>query len=350
MQMIRTCRRQGFTLIELLVVIAIIAVLIALLLPAVQAAREAARRAQCVNNLKQIGLAVMNYESAQGSFPPGEKGCCWGTWCVFVLPYLEQGSLYNAWNSYGSNVPSGGAADGYLRYVGAANTTVTGSQLTVYTCPSEPNGGQINPGTGVRYHNYAVNYGNMDQAQNSAQPSIDPLNTNNRVTFLGAPFTDMGSPAIDDTGYAIGFATLPVTRIASITDGTSNSLMASEITIGTPSGTDLRGYTWWGPSASFTAIIPPNSTYPDQMGNGGCGGPGGTQNPPCVPSSLGSSTNNPVSGQAEVYLGARSKHSGGVNSVMCDGSVRFFKNSISIAAWRAVSTTQGNEVISSDSY
>ena len=111
----RTSRR-GFTLIELLVVIAIIAVLIALLLPAVQAAREAARRAQCVNNMKQIGLAMHNYESSNGCFPPGEKGCCWGTWNVFILPYVEQSALFNAWNSMGNNVPSGGAYDGYLRY------------------------------------------------------------------------------------------------------------------------------------------------------------------------------------------------------------------------------------------
>ena len=84
-------KRRGFTLIELLVVIAIIAVLIALLLPAVQAAREAARRSQCVNNLKQIGLAVMNYESSNTCLPPGCKFQVWGTWAVFILPYMEQG-------------------------------------------------------------------------------------------------------------------------------------------------------------------------------------------------------------------------------------------------------------------
>src|ERR1700684_2099430 len=117
--LIRRSGRHGFTLIELLVVIAIIAVLIALLLPAVQAAREAARRAQCVNNLKQIGLAMMNYESANGSLPPGEKGGCWGTGMVFVLPFVEQQSLFNAWNSYGSNVPSQGALDSNFRYAGA---------------------------------------------------------------------------------------------------------------------------------------------------------------------------------------------------------------------------------------
>src|SRR5262249_19597106 len=87
---------RGFTLIELLVVIAIIAVLIALPRPAVRAAREAARRAQCTNNLKQIGLAMHNYESANSSLPPGLKGSVWGTWLVYVLPYMEQSSTFNA--------------------------------------------------------------------------------------------------------------------------------------------------------------------------------------------------------------------------------------------------------------
>src|SRR4026208_231672 len=107
-------RRAGVTAIGRLVVIAIIAVLIALLLPAVQAAREAARRAQCINNLKQIGLGVMNYESANGSCPPGEKGCCWGTWGVFILPFIEQQALFNAWNSVGNNAIA--AYDAPFRY------------------------------------------------------------------------------------------------------------------------------------------------------------------------------------------------------------------------------------------
>ena len=136
--MARVSVRRGFTLIELLVVIAIIAVLIALLLPAVQAAREAARRAQCVNNLKQIGLGVQNYESSNGCFPPGEKGCCWGTWRVFILPFVEQPAMFNAWNSYGNNVPSGGALDGNFRYAGAANMTVTNTRINVYHVPERP--------------------------------------------------------------------------------------------------------------------------------------------------------------------------------------------------------------------
>src|SRR5271170_2463060 len=132
-------RRLGFTLIELLVVIAIIAVLIALLLPAVQAAREAARRSQCVNNLKQLGLGVMNYESSNGCFVPGEKGCCWGNWTVFILPYVEQGQLYNAWNTSGNNSTAGLAAgyDGPFRYAGATNTTVSYTQVKTYICPSD---------------------------------------------------------------------------------------------------------------------------------------------------------------------------------------------------------------------
>src|SRR5262249_24576202 len=127
---------RGFTLIELLVVIAIIAVLIALLLPAVQSAREAARRAQCTNNLKQIGLAMHNYESTNGTLPPGVKGCCWGTWLVFILPYVEQGPLFNAWNSTGNDRTA--LTDGDFRYWGATNTTVTYSRVAAYYCPSDP--------------------------------------------------------------------------------------------------------------------------------------------------------------------------------------------------------------------
>src|SRR5277367_746607 len=105
-------RRRGFTLIELLVVIAIIAVLIALLLPAVQSAREAARRIQCVNNLKQLGLAMHNYQSAINTLPQGMNGDAWGTWLNAILPYVEQQNLFSAWNSYGNNSGLPGYVDG----------------------------------------------------------------------------------------------------------------------------------------------------------------------------------------------------------------------------------------------
>jgi prepilin-type N-terminal cleavage/methylation domain-containing protein/prepilin-type processing-associated H-X9-DG protein len=340
--MTRKCQKQGFTLIELLVVIAIIAVLIALLLPAVQSAREAARRAQCINNLKQIGLAVHNYESAQGSFPPGEKGCCWGTWGVFILPYLEQQALYNAFNSYGNNAPPNtNATDFDLRYAGACNTTVAYSQVKGYMCPSDPSAGVARNGTQTRYHNYAVNYGNTDQAQTAAYALPLPSNPTLSVKFIGGPFTDMGSPFIDDPGYATGFAILQPAKIATLIDGTSNTLMASELKIASPqNANDLRGYTWWGPSASFTAIIPPNSTFPDIMGNGGCA----IQNPPCTNGFTPSGAQYPV-----VYLGARSFHPGGVNATMCDGSVKFVKSTVNILTWMAISTPNGGEVVSSDS-
>jgi prepilin-type N-terminal cleavage/methylation domain-containing protein/prepilin-type processing-associated H-X9-DG protein len=342
-------RRRGFTLIELLVVIAIIAVLIALLLPAVQAAREAARRAQCVNNLKQIGLGVMNYESANGSFPPGEKGCCWGTWHVFILPFVEQQAMFNSWNSMGSNVPSGGAYDSYLRYAGGANSTVTNSRVNVYQCPTDPNGSVVRTGPPTTtFGNYAVNYGNGSQAQNAAIPIQIPSLPATKSLFLGAPFTDVGCPAIDDTGYATNFAVLTVTPIAGIVDGTSNTLMASELLIGAQGATlaDLHGFTWWGPSASFTAVLTPNSTFQDSMGNGGCP-TSGIINIPC---NTGVTNTGGGLTETSVYLGARSKHAGGVNAVMCDGSVRFFKNSINIQTWQAVSTTKGSEVISADAF
>jgi prepilin-type N-terminal cleavage/methylation domain-containing protein len=157
-------RRRGFTLIELLVVIAIIAVLIALLLPAVQAAREAARRAQCVNNLKQIGLACLNYESAVGTLPPGTKGSIWGTYIVFILPYIEQQALYNAWNGLGDNRTRTGA--GTLTYSSPFNITVTSTRLNSFTCPADtPNAPISTTVNGVTYrvtsHNYVVNFGNL---------------------------------------------------------------------------------------------------------------------------------------------------------------------------------------------
>ena len=132
-------RQRGFTLVELLVVIAIIGILVGLLLPAVQAAREAARRMQCQNNLKQLGLSFHNYESATKRFPGGVGpfGCCWGTWQVGVLPYMEQSAMYSIYQNYGGSDATG------IRYGGAVNRPVTSSRIPTLTCPSDTSNAPI---------------------------------------------------------------------------------------------------------------------------------------------------------------------------------------------------------------
>ena len=338
------CQRRGFTLIELLVVIAIIAVLIALLLPAVQSAREAARRAQCTNNLKQLGLAMHNYQSAVNTLPQGMNGDAWGTWLVPILPFIEQQPLFNSWNSYGNNSGLPGYVDGPLRYSGVCNITVTSTRVSAYYCPSDGNNTATSGiniplnGTAVPItsQNYVVNFGNTDMEQM----------TFNGIPFRGAPFTDIGSPLVDIAGsnyqqrQADGTA-MTTYAFSAFTDGLSNTMMISELLVASsayPGGSlDLRGFSWLGPCALYTSLIGPNSTSPDVTFPGECAYPY-QNNPPCTTAPL------------IWYFGARSRHPGGVNAAMIDGSVRFFKNSINLVTWSAVSTTQGGEVVSADSY
>ncbi len=326
-------RRRAFTLIELLVVIAIIAVLIALLLPAVQAAREAARRSQCVNNLKQIGLGVFNYESAQSVLPAAMKGQVWGTWAVFLLPGLEQSALFNAWNFAGNN---SGTASGYtpLRYSGACNTTVTTTRISVYTCPSDS---PSDPLGGIMSYNYAANFGNTAIIGGPATNAL-PATTYGNFTWAGAPFLDMS---------------LSVVRLADIRDGTSNTLFFAEVIQGQDKGTsttDLRGFVHWWEGAVFEGSLPPNTTLPDLMQSASyCVYPYHRQPPAACslpgPSLSGEQANLP---QAIVHA-SRSRHPGGVNTLMGDGSVRFFKNSINVNTWAALSTSKGGEVIDANS-
>jgi prepilin-type N-terminal cleavage/methylation domain-containing protein/prepilin-type processing-associated H-X9-DG protein len=318
--------RRGFTLIELLVVIGIVGVLTAVLLPAVQAAREAARRAQCTNNLRQIGLAMHMYHDAQNVLPPGKKGCCWGTWLIFVLPYMEQQPLFSAWNSLGSNatgIPPGFDVD--LRYFGVANRTVTSTSVGSYYCPSDLTNAPITAEMNGKLYsctsqNYAVNFGNSIQLQLDFQD----------VRFAGAPFVDIGSPLTDSMQLGkrpVGFA--------SLRDGMSSTLLVAEVVVG--QGRDLRGFSWWGDAAAFEAFLAPNSSFPDILFS-----PyyclDAPPNPPCA----GTTTALPDN------YAARSRHPGGVNVIMADGSARFVKNSLNIRTWRALSTTQGAEIVSSD--
>ena len=145
--------------------------LLAILLPAVQSAREASRRTQCLNNLKQISQAMHQYHDVHAVLPPGKKGCCWGTWLVYTLPFVEQGSLFNAWNSCGINSP--GVPTNYdldLRYFGAANVTVTSTRVALYLCPSDMTNAPITAAfNGKTYactsQNYAANFGNTTVLQ-----------------------------------------------------------------------------------------------------------------------------------------------------------------------------------------
>jgi prepilin-type N-terminal cleavage/methylation domain-containing protein len=323
-------RRRAFTLIELLVVIAIIAILIGLLLPAVQKVREAAARAQCSNNLKQVGLAMHNYHDATGTLPYGEgpgnpadpittrRGCCWGDWQTPILPYIEQQAMFNNYKNLGGNDIKGMAITGTsnrLRYGDSPNVEgVTSKSLKTLTCPSDtPNPGAITTTIGgvtysITSHNYVANYGNTNNYQ------VD-ITTPVALKFGGAPF-----------GWAP-----QISKLTDLTDGTSNTMLASETLQGI--GSDLRGFSWWAPGAQFTTVYPPNSTSPDITTQNCNNQP--ARNLPCVDN--GGSWN---------ILDARSRHTGGVQAVLGDGSVRFVQQSLDINVWRALSTSRGGEVVS----
>jgi prepilin-type N-terminal cleavage/methylation domain-containing protein/prepilin-type processing-associated H-X9-DG protein len=359
-------RRRGFTLIELLVVIAIIAVLIALLLPAVQAAREAARRIQCTNNLKQVGLALANYESSQNSYPsgtifglnngfctsPGFGNNCQNTpWFLMMLPYIEQGPLYNSFNA-----AIGIEGPGLLGFV--VNSTVISTKIPSFQCPSDnPNtfsfaalsaatGGavptfQYTPTKG----NYGINWGNTDYGQWTTSGKAPTL-------YRQSPF------GVNPSGGSPTGPTL--VRIASVTDGLSNTHFVSELLQG--AADDIRGTMWVdNPGAgSYMTRFSPNGLQ-DILGvnnfdNVASFGSTSAGTSPPSPGSLCDSQPaqqlacwNQGSEGGE-YVGSRSRHPGGVNSLFGDGSVHFMKNSISPPTWVALGTINGGEVISSDSY
>jgi prepilin-type N-terminal cleavage/methylation domain-containing protein/prepilin-type processing-associated H-X9-DG protein len=330
-------RNRGFTLVELLVVIAIIGILIALLLPAVQAAREAARRSQCSNNLKQLGLAMHNHHDSKQWLPPNRAatGSVFGTWQMLILTYMEQdnmGSLYQNWGGSDSSPNASGGGGTAPRYGGSPNNTnLSTKRLSSLTCPSDI----ANAPTGsMTSHNYVVNLGN----------TIDSQATYNSITHGGAPFKTAryqypGDAAMPASQYTVetpgGWLVRPYvgTNFSEILDGLSNTLLMAECVQGT--GSDLRGFSWWGSASGFTTYNPPNSPLPDNVAQNCTNQP--TLNLPCV-----------VGTSSQYYLTARSRHPGGVQVLMADGSARFVQQAISINTWRGVSTSRGGEALSLD--
>jgi prepilin-type N-terminal cleavage/methylation domain-containing protein/prepilin-type processing-associated H-X9-DG protein len=382
--------RSAFTLIELLVVIAIIAVLIALLLPAVQAAREAARRAQCLNNLKQLGLAVHNYISQQDVFPPlveNTGNAMWSNiypgapyfdawpldWTAAILGQFDQMPLYNALNF---SVDSGVGNDKH-------NITVMAQQVASLLCPSENilTSNQIIGGITSR-KNYHASVGG---------PSC--------ISNWSGIFTPMQQDqfGLNGLGPQEVNNNMGKVALASVTDGTSNTAMISETHVGagppasqvTLNSVNGRGDTYmWRASGGQTTTgydlgasgVPiavafvqtclaiPGSTVafgtpPGLAPPNGCvwtaGNPSGclmwdAYNHFMPPNTFAcdSTTDGNTEGYATVgdAFPPASNHPGGVNIAFADGSVKFIKNTIGLQIWWAIGSRNGNEVISSDQY
>jgi prepilin-type N-terminal cleavage/methylation domain-containing protein/prepilin-type processing-associated H-X9-DG protein len=319
-------RRQhpGFTLIELLVVIAIIGVLIGLLLPAVQKVREAANRMKCANNLKQLGLALHNYHSTNESFPPGTQ---WRTQAnglplkytfprtnfqLALFNYVEQNNLYGTINF---NVDTGGNSSLDALWLAAANIAPTSVPIPYQQCPSDPN-------NQVLYELTAT-----------------PLHMAPRCNYFGSETGLQLSNVVNPAGSTRSFfnANLGV-RIAEITDGTSNTMAISEGLAGRTQS-DPRGFAWSDQTcgAFFQTRIGPNSPLPDICPLGSwC--EGNAANDPILPWVKGDGTTTDS-------CGARSLHTGGVNVLQADGSVRFVAQTIALNTWQALATISNGEVI-----
>jgi prepilin-type N-terminal cleavage/methylation domain-containing protein/prepilin-type processing-associated H-X9-DG protein len=351
-------RSSGFTLIELLVVIAIIGALIALLLPAVQAAREAARRAQCTNNLKQLGLALHNYETANGAFPPAGKAINLLTAPPSVgfpdtgfstqarlLGYLEGGALYNALNfAYEYNDAGGGNFTGSSAVISLFLCPSTPRSKTRDTAPADPNASAYEQAAGV-------GYGYTDYA-----PSVyTDINVVNGAPLTGGVGATPIVPYRNKLLAAKGLLKDSMTAISDITDGTSNTVAIIEC-----AGRDERFVSQYfegqyplvrgaGPAGGANA----RHRYWRWADPGNAFGTSGRPNNKGLPTNEGvawASTTVTAGNQAGANEEPYSFHSGGVNALFGDGSVRFVKDTVNLAAFRGILTLSGGESISSDAF
>ena len=308
-------RRIGFTRIELLVVIAIIAILISLLVPAVQKVREAASRLQCGNNMKQVAIGMHGYHDANKKYPPAQPtgffSSVWysdpqvqdanrSCWIGFLLPFIDQG-------------PMAEQLAAFLKAPTASHTCFASfAQISMpaLLCPSDPSSNK---------------YGAV--AGNSQGTHV------NIVVCIGSSYA---TPTADPKGLSLDgiFFGRSAIKVVEINDGTSNTLMASELLMSPDTTTqhDVRGRIWNSIHAGtgFSTLFPPNSSIGDNVQSY------------CLPQA-----HTPCATQSttNAYALARSEHSGGVNAAMADATVRFFANNITPSAWLALGTRSGNETV-----